>query len=198
LKEFWNNRYGEKGFAYGILPNTFFKEQLLKLKPTRILLPAEGEGRNAVFAAKSGWNVTAFDMSENARIKAMALAETQKAEIEYKVCSVMDFQTENLYDAIGLIYAHFPKTIRPDAHKKMASLLKPGGTIILEGFAKQQLGLSSGGPKNEEMLFSINMIKKEFPDIDFNILVQKEIFLNEGRYHKGIAQVIQMRGIKTK
>jgi len=80
----------------------------------------------------------------------------------------------------------------------MVSFLKPGGTIILEGFAKQQLGLSSGGPKNKEMLFSINMIKKEFPDIDFNILVQKEIFLNEGKYHKGIAQVIQMRGIKTK
>jgi len=118
LKEFWNKRYGEKGFAYRILPSPFFKEQLLKLKPARILLPAEGEGRNAVFVAKRGWNVTAFDMSENARIKALVFAKTQKTEIEYKVCSVMDFHTENLYDAIGLIYAHFPKTIRPDAHEK--------------------------------------------------------------------------------
>lgn len=61
MEAFWNNRYKEKEFAYGIAPNQFFKESINKLKiKGTILLPAEGEGRNAVYAAKKGLKVTAF------------------------------------------------------------------------------------------------------------------------------------------
>ena len=66
MKEFWNERYAEPEFAYGVLPNDFFKNQLDKLKPGSILLVCEGEGRNAVYAAKNGWKVEAFDSSEQA------------------------------------------------------------------------------------------------------------------------------------
>ena len=60
MKEFWNSRYQEKEYAYGLEPNLFFKSELIKLIPGKALFPAEGEGRNAVFAAKSGWEVTAL------------------------------------------------------------------------------------------------------------------------------------------
>ncbi len=69
-KEMWNKRYARTDFVYDTVPNEFFKQQLLKLTPGKILLPAEGEGRNAVFAAKKGWKVDAFDSSIEALKKA--------------------------------------------------------------------------------------------------------------------------------
>jgi hypothetical protein len=63
MKDFWNERYGWDESAYGEQPNEYFKKQLAQLEPGEILMPAEGEGRNAVHAAKSGWHVKAFDTS---------------------------------------------------------------------------------------------------------------------------------------
>ena len=78
MKAFWNENYGNKEYIYGTKPNVFFKEQLDKLKPGKILLPAEGEGRNAVYAASKGWSVTAFDISEIVHKKALQLAKEKK------------------------------------------------------------------------------------------------------------------------
>jgi Tellurite resistance protein TehB len=75
MKDFWNTRYKEESYAYGIEPNAFFKENIDKLVPGKILLPAEGEGRNAVYAARKGWEVTAFDFSDEAKIKTLKLAQ---------------------------------------------------------------------------------------------------------------------------
>jgi len=196
MKDFWNQRYTEDDYAYGQLPNAFFKEELDKLVPGSVLLPAEGEGRNAVFAAKSGWQVAAFDISEAGKERAMALAEVHKVTIDYQVSAVADFSSEKQYNALALIYAHFPVKMRAVAHKKCVALLKSGGTIILEGFSKQQLGKSSGGPKDEQMLFSVDEIKKEFKGIDFKTVIEDTITLDEGKYHKGPASVIRMVGTK--
>ena len=78
MKEFWEIRYAEKQYAYGENPNVYFKEQLDKLKPGKILLPAEGEGRNAVYAAKQGWEVMAFDLSSEGKNKAEKLAAKKR------------------------------------------------------------------------------------------------------------------------
>ena len=56
MKEFWDTRYAEIDFAYGKTPNTFFKDSIDKLTPGKLLLPADGEGRNAVYAATKGWD----------------------------------------------------------------------------------------------------------------------------------------------
>jgi hypothetical protein len=67
----WNERYANEEFAYGEEPNNYLKEQLTKLDAGKILFPAEGEGRNAVFAAKEGWTVSAFDISNEGLRKAL-------------------------------------------------------------------------------------------------------------------------------
>lgn len=72
--ERWNERYSTDEFAYGEEPNAYFKEQLDKLNAGAILFPAEGEGRNAVFAATRGWRVAAFDISTEGKKKALRLA----------------------------------------------------------------------------------------------------------------------------
>ena len=85
MNDFWNDRYSSKEYVYGTGPNQFYKEQLEKLAPGKILFPAEGEGRNAVYTAKKGWSVTAFDPSSEGRKKALLLAKKNKVQIEYQI-----------------------------------------------------------------------------------------------------------------
>jgi 2-polyprenyl-3-methyl-5-hydroxy-6-metoxy-1,4-benzoquinol methylase len=85
MKEFWDKRYAETGFAYGALPNEFLKEQLQNFSAGKILFVCEGEGRNAVYAAKQNWNVEAFDLSAEGKKKALQLAEQNNVAINYQV-----------------------------------------------------------------------------------------------------------------
>tara|TARA_R110002049_G_scaffold253340_1_gene428618 strand:- start:3869 stop:4420 length:552 start_codon:yes stop_codon:yes gene_type:complete len=179
-------------------PNAFIKDQIDKLKPGSILLPAEGEGRNAVYSALQGWKVTAFDISKNGRGKALQLSKTNNVYIDYKVTGVLDFNTDMQFDVIGLSYAHFPADIRRQAHEHLMCFLRPDGIVIFEAYAKAQLGKSSGGPKNEQMLFSIEEIKNEFQQLKFKFLREETIELSEGNHHNGKAEVIRFVGVKNK
>jgi len=197
MKEFWNQRYSQKEYAYGLLPNEFLKEKLSKYDKGSILFPAEGEGRNAVFAALEGWKVDAFDSSEAARDKALTLARKNKVTINY---FISDFENcvlpSNHYDVIVLIYTHSDPISRQALHKKVFDAVKGGGTIIFEAFSKQQLGKDSGGPKNTDMLFSIEELKDDFSDLKFETLEETDIKLDEGPYHQGVASVVRMVATK--
>lgn len=191
--EFWNERYGAEVYAYGTKPNDFFKDQLDKLSGKRLLLPAEGEGRNAVYAAQNGWEVKAFDTSEKGREKALKLASENKVSIDYEVAGFDQFKAEsNTFDVIALIYAHVPSQQRKAYFQKCIAWLKPGGTLILEGFSKQQLGLESGGPKALEMLFSIEELTDELEGLTFEATSEERISLNEGEFHVGEGEVVRM------
>lgn len=201
-KNMWDNRYKEEGHAYGKEPNMFFKEWLQKSKPGSILMPADGEGRNGVFAAKSGWEVTSFDLSTEGKSKALELAKESHVTLDYIVGDLeqLKFERES-FDAIGLIYAHFTADKKSLLHRKLDSYLKPGGIIILEAFSKKHLHLINlnpkvGGPKDIDMLFSIAEIKADFENYDVSILEEKEILLEEGRYHAGNGSVVRFVGRK--
>src|SRR5688500_13182812 len=118
--ERWNDRYSKEEFAYGKQPNNYLKEQLKKLDVGTILFPAEGEGRNTVFATKLCWTVSAFDISVEGKNKAFRLAATNNVTIDYQVG---ELQTLNYaagqFDAIALIYAHFPAHIKSLYHKTL-------------------------------------------------------------------------------
>jgi 2-polyprenyl-3-methyl-5-hydroxy-6-metoxy-1,4-benzoquinol methylase len=198
----WNDRYSKEGFAYGELPNQYLKEQLDKLSRGTILFPAEGEGRNAVYAAKLGWTVSAFDISSEGQKKALQLAASNHVNIDYQVgeLQAMNYK-EGQFDAIALIYAHFPADIKSSYHKTLDRFLRKGGIIIFEAFSKSHLDYLArnekvGGPKDIESLFSIDEIKSDFPDYEFDELTEVEIELNEGLFHNGTASVIRFVGRK--
>jgi hypothetical protein len=202
MKTFWDERYQQKDYAYGIEPNLFFKECISQLSAGKLLLPAEGEGRNAVFAAQQGWSVTAFDQSESGKTKAMLLAEQKGVEIIYDVLDIanMPYPSEK-FDAAALIYAHFPDQVRQEYHRKIADKIKPGGSLILEAFCKnnlvyRQANPSVGGPDQLSLLFDVSEIKTDFPDFLWNIAEETEILLDEGIFHKGKASVIRFFGTK--
>ncbi|MFH7004932.1 class I SAM-dependent methyltransferase [Flavobacterium bizetiae] len=198
----WNDRYSSEEFAYGTAPNNYLKEQLEKLKTGSILFPAEGEGRNAVFAAQLGWKVSAFDISAEGKNKAIKLAEANGVAIDYLVgeLETLNYQEEQ-FDAIALIYAHFPAAIKSSIHKTLETYLRKGGIIIFEAFSKKHLEYLAindkvGGPKDIESLFSIEEIQSDFPDYEIIELEEKEIELNEGLFHNGKGSVIRFVGKK--
>ncbi|MEE9362235.1 MAG: class I SAM-dependent methyltransferase [Cellulophaga sp.] len=202
-KEFWNERYQGSIFAYGKEPNLFFKEQLHKLKAGSILMPAEGEGRNAVFASKSGWNVTATDLSMKGKSKAEKLAKEFEVSLKYVVGDLQDMEfPKESFDAIALIYAHFSPWKISAIHQKLITLLKAGGVILFEAFSKKQIDFQktnakAGGPNDLNMLFSIEQIQEDFPGFDVQILEEKEVLLNEGEFHNGTGSVIRFVGKKN-
>lgn len=193
----WNERYNKEAFAYGKAPNNYLKEQLAQLNVGPILFPAEGEGRNAVYAAKLGWSVSAFDISIEGKNKALQFAAANNVTIDYQVGELqsLHYQPEQ-FDAIGLIYAHFPAEIKSYYHKTLDKFLRKGGTIIFEAFSKKHLDYNSknekvGGPKDIATLFSIEEIQADFANYDFTELKETEIELNEGLFHNGTGSVIR-------
>jgi SAM-dependent methyltransferase len=196
-KSNWDERFSAGNYVYGTEPNAFFKEQLDILNPGRLLMLAEGEGRNAVYAAKLKWHVDAVDFSDQARLKALKLAEKENLNINYTVCNLNDYQPEiNSYDAIGIIFVHLDK---PDVDKIFASAqfaLKKGGVIICEVFSINQIGKSSGGPKDPDLLYSSDEIAHIFNGLETITLSESTVILNEGVLHQGEASVIRYVGKK--
>ncbi|PSK91057.1 class I SAM-dependent methyltransferase [Taibaiella chishuiensis] len=198
----WNERYNEPGFAYGKTPNLFFKSWLETLEPGRILLPADGEGRNGVFAAQLGWQVTATDLSITGRTKALQLAREQGVTLDYQVGDLEEMHFEpSSFDVIALIYAHFTAAKKSLLHRRLDTYLRPGGTLIFEAFSKAHLPLRQsnpavGGPQDIDMLCSETELKADFPGYDIHLLRQEEIALNEGKYHIGTGSVIRFAGRK--
>lgn len=197
-KEFWNERYAEHESVYGVTPNEFFKEQLGNLPPGKILLPAEGEGRNAIYAASLGWQVAAFDFSEVAKTKTLKLAaDLGITTIDYKVqdLSTLILQEEE-YDAVALIYVHLTEQVRNHLIQQCIKCLKPGGKLIMEVFSKGQLHYTSGGPKDESMLYSRDMVADLFTEL--KIVSNEEVVenLSEGPFHSGPASIVRLVAIK--
>ncbi|MFN8317854.1 MAG: class I SAM-dependent methyltransferase [Saprospiraceae bacterium] len=198
MTSFWDERYSDTEFVYGKDPNVFFAENLDLFQPgSKLFFPAEGEGRNAVFAAENGCEVLAWDQSEAARNKAMLLASERKVDITYLVGDWQDLHFANQrFDAIILIYAHFPSSIRNALHSQLVDWLKPGGLIVFEAFSKDQLKYESGGPKSADMLFNEEEVLKEFSNLKFKTLRTEIIDLKEGKYHVGKGSVVRFVAIK--
>ncbi len=202
MKDFWNERYSATVFAYGETPNVFFKQELMKLKSGSLLLPADGEGRNSVYASKNKWHVFACDISESGKEKAELLASKMNTKINYQVGDFGQLTyKEESFDAVGLIYAHFPPNKRAEFHQLATKYLKTGGTVIIEAFSKNHLKYNSknplaGGPKKVEMLFSIEELKADFVNFNISLAEEVEIELSEGEFHIGKASVVRFVATK--
>lgn len=198
----WDDRFGKNEYAYGIEPNDYLKEQLEKLDKGNILFPAEGEGRNAVYAAKQGWKVSAFDLSKEGRKKALKLADENEVDIDYQIGELaeLDYNNEQ-FDVIALVFAHFNAEIRSVYHDMLSKYLRKGGLLIIEAFSKKHLAFRNenpkvGGPRDLKTLCSIEEFKTDFKNFEIIELIEKEIELNEGNFHIGKGSVIRYLGRK--
>lgn len=194
-QNFWNTRYGAAGFAYGLVPNRFLVGHIGMLPPGgRVLLPADGEGRNAVYLAKQGFAVTCFDQSDVGVEKARALAARNRVSLTALAADAMDFDyPPGYYDAVALIFAHLPPRVRSHLHAKTMETLKPGGLVLLQAFCPEQLHYASGGPKDPTMLYSEATLRKDFAACAEILLLETAIeILDEGPSHQGDGAVISL------
>ena len=199
MKEFWDQRYAESGLAYGEEPNEFVREYLEGREPGKILFPCEGQGRNAVYAARLGWDVEAFDYSEVARQSALKQASLAGVEIDYQVRDVLEFHAEpGVYDIVFLCYVHLKPEWREQAYPQFVKGLKNGGELVMEAFTKTQLAYQpiSGGPANEALLFTLEIVRQDFHGLKEVYLDDFKTELNEGKYHVGPAHILRYVGRK--
>lgn len=192
----WNQRYSSDGFAYGTEPNSFLVENA-ELLTGPVLSLAEGEGRNAVFLASLGLEVLGVDGSEAGLAKAHKLATIKGVAIRTEVADLAAYEPPaNVFGSVVSISAHLPSDVRRRLYPLVEKCLKPGGIILLEAYSKSQLTRNTGGPKDTDMLMTVEDIRKEFPNCEALLCQEIEREVVEGEFHTGMACVVQFIGKK--
>ena len=192
----WDQRYSEQGFAYGTVANDFIKDQYSHIpKGGKVLCLAEGEGRNAVFLALQGYQVTAIDLSEVGLAKAQQLAEQHGVKISTQVADLADYHfAEQVWDGIVSISAHMPSALRKQVHAQIGHSLKKDGVFILEAYTRQHLELEGrGGPpaSQTDLFMSLAELKIELADLELVSGTETQRHICEGKYHQGQSAVVQ-------
>lgn len=194
---FWNRRYAESEFAYGTEPNDFLVRVVDRIPPGRVLCLAEGQGRNAVFLAEKGFEVTAVDASDVGLERARQLASARSVHIETRVADLADFDLgKAAWDGIVSIFAHLPPNVRRDVHRRVVAGLRPGGVFVLEAYTPAQLERKTGGPPVAELMMEKQALESELTGLIFSVFREQTRPVHEGSYHQGLGEVVQVLACK--
>ena len=190
----WDERYAEPGWAFGTEPNDFLREQVHALPERgRVLCLADGEGRNSVWLAREGHQVTAVDTSSVGLEKAKRLAEDHEVSITTVLADLAEFPFQrDAWDAVVSIFAHVPVPVRQRVHSALAWTLRPGGVLVLEAYRPQQLERGTGGPPDDSRMLDLARLGAELRSLEWLIAREVERPVVEGRYHTGMASVVQL------
>ena len=190
----WDERYAEPGWAFGTEPNDFLREQAHRLPPRgRVLCLAEGEGRNAVWLARQGHDVTAVDTAHVGLEKARQLAEDHEVSISTVLADLAEFPLEpDAWDAVVSIFAHVQVPVRQRVHSALAWTLRPGGVLLLEAYRPQQLERCTGGPPDDARMLDLSRLGAELSALEWLLALELERPVVEGRYHTGVGSVVQL------
>ncbi len=193
--QIWNSRYEQSEFVYGEEPNAFFAEHLPLITKGKVLFSAEGEGRNAVYAATQGLESFAFDISSAGRKKAMQLAKRKEVCIDYQMTDALSYSAQQQsMDGLVIIFNHFPKIQQGPIFSHLLQSLKPSGKVIFQCFSEGHLNYRDksnvGGPSEIDLLYNIKDVQTYFQSFKTIHLEEHEVRLKEGRYHDGLGLVI--------
>lgn len=195
---FWDERYSQLGFAYGVEPNAFLGEAVGCLpNGGSVLVPGDGEGRNGVWLSGRGMTVLSVDGSAVGLAKARRLAEECAVPLATEHADLARWAwPKNHFDAVVAIFLHFAPAERALLHRRMVEALRPGGTLVLEAFRPEQAAYTSGGPRNADMLYSAALLRGDFDGIEIRRLDEVLIDLAEGPYHTGTAATVRLIAVK--
>lgn len=190
----WDERYASEDYVYGTAPNDFLAAEAHRIPAGgRVLTLAEGEGRNAVFLAEQGFQVTGMDASAVGLNKAAHLARERGVSVALECVDLAEAELgEACWDGVVAIFAHLPPPLRREVHRRVVRALKPGGVLLLEAYTPAQVGRGTGGPPNVEMMITADGLRQELQGLEFELLRECEREVVEGRGHTGAGAVVQV------
>lgn len=191
----WNQRFGAAGYIFGTAPNAFLASNAHRLRPgQRALCVADGEGRNSVWLAEQGLEVTAFDLSPVGVAKARKLAGERGVHVRCDVAGVYDWNwPEAAFDVVAAIFVQFADPeMRSFMFERTIRALNPGGLLLLEGYTPKQLEYRTGGPRHVENLYTEELLRRAFQALEIEELRQYEAVLMEGTQHSGRSALIDL------
>jgi SAM-dependent methyltransferase len=191
----WNARYAHEDFHFGEEPNAFLRAGARYLKARQhVLCVADGEGRNSVFLAEQGVDVTAFDFAPNAVAKAKRLAERRGVRINHQLGDIKAWDwTAASYDAVVAVFIQFlSPTDRDPVFAGMKRATKPGGLVLLEGYRPEQVDYGTGGPPRREHMYTREWLESQFADWEILLLESYDAEIHEGKGHSGMSALIDL------
>ena len=189
----WDARYAGGGFAFGDAPNRHLEAQAPRLRPgLRALALGDGEGRNGVWLAERGLEVTSLDWSETGLAKARALAAARRVPLRTIAADLTAWNWPvAAFDLIAWIFVHLPPADRALVAARATAALAPGGLLVLEGFTPAQDGRRSGGPRDPALLLSGALLREHFAGLELLECLEGTVLLDEGPKHQGPAEVVR-------
>jgi SAM-dependent methyltransferase len=198
--ETWNARFAREDFLFGEEPNAFLRTQAHCLRPGgSVLCVADGEGRNSVWLAEQGFDVTAFDFAPNALAKARRLADRRNVSVDHKLSDAYTWPwTSKRYDALVAVFIQFlPPERRDDVFAGMKSAVAPGGVFLLEGYRPEQVDYKTGGPPRRDHMYTREWVERTFSGWEILVLEDYDRVIEEGHAHKGMSALIDLVAKKS-
>jgi len=195
--QFWDQRFTDAGddYLFGTEPNSFLVSQKDLLKPgLKALSVADGEGRNGVFMASCGVDVLSIDFSPTALQKANRLADSKGLSIETREVDLYNWEwPQEAFDVVAAIFIQFSSaTERPGVFAGIQRTLKPGGMLLLQGYRPEQLAYGTGGPPVAENMYTEEILRDGFDEMDITHLRSHDSDVREGGGHSGMSALIDM------
>ncbi|HUZ42318.1 MAG TPA: class I SAM-dependent methyltransferase [Acidimicrobiales bacterium] len=189
----WEQRFAGETYFYGTEPNEFLRTSLSKLPKGAAMCLAEGEGRNAVFLAESGYQVSSVDLTQTGVDKTMRLAEERGVKVNAVVGDLASFDLgRERWDLVVSIFAHVPPDVRRSLHRRVVDSLKSGGALLLEAYTPDQVGRGTGGPQDSQLTMTLDSLRLEFAQLEFIHAEELDRDVLEGAGHTGHGAVVQV------
>ncbi len=193
--ERWEGRFAVETYVFGTAPNAFLERQapLLQAGQTALSI-ADGEGRNGVWLAQQGLQVTCQDFSPRAREKALALASSRGVQVDYQLGDLTEYAfPDAAFDVVvGIFFQFLSPQDRAAVFAGMKRAVRPGGLILIEGYGPRQLDYGTGGPKKLENLYTEELLRDAFGDLSEVRIEAYDAEINEGPGHAGMSALVDM------
>lgn len=195
---FWDNRYTTEGYIYGIEPNEFLAAHVGEIPSGPVLCLADGEGRNGVFIAGRGHDVTSVDQSAVALQKAKQLAQSRHLGLTTHVADLSNYEiAPAAWAGVVAIFMHLPPVLRRGVLARAEAGLRSGGVFLLECYTPAQIGRGTGGPSDPELCPTLAALRAELPGLRLEIGRELERDVVEGAGHSGMSAVVQVLARKA-